>query len=231
LRVDLARKDKTWRATIDGQAWQAPLGPAITFDDLNVVAVFGPGQVTLTSVEGKSGRGKMKGTAKATWGGGIRVEGEFNVDGGDLALLMAAFTRDFSASGTVTTNATFALQGASLKTLFADPKVEATFSVERGELNNVDIVRAVQSPSREGARGGKTRFDSLAGTLQAADKQFSYRKLQLASGPMNATGNVDVAANGELSGRVSAELGSKTVVVARGNLSVAGNLKTPILRQ
>ena len=118
-----------------------------------------------------------------------------------------------------------------MKTLFADPKVEATFTVERGELNNVDIVRAVQSPARDGVRGGKTRFDSLAGTLQASDKQFSYRGLQLGSGPMNATGNVDVAANGDLSGSVGAELGSKTVVVARGSLNVTGNLKTPILKQ
>src|SRR5262249_30280290 len=158
------------------------LGPAITFDDLNAVVVFGPNQLTLTSVEGKSGRGKMKGTAKATWGSGIRVEGEFSVDGGDLALLMAAFTRDFSASGIVTTNATFAMQAASLKTLFADPKVDATFTIERGELNNVDIVRAVQSPARDGVRGGKTRFENLTGTLQASDRQFFYRKLQLGSG-------------------------------------------------
>jgi hypothetical protein len=48
---------------------------------------------------------------------------------------------------------------------------------------------------------------------------------------MNATGNVDVLANGDLSGRVNAELGTKTVVVARGTLNVAGDLKTPILKQ
>jgi uncharacterized protein involved in outer membrane biogenesis len=231
LRVDLAQKDKTWRATIDGRNWQAPLGPALTFDDLNVVAVFGPKQATLTTIEGKAGRGAMKGTAKATWASGIRVDGELSITGGDLAQLMAAFTRDFSATGSVTTNATFALQGTSLKTLFAEPKVDGTFTIERGELNNVDIVRAIQSPARDGVRGGKTRFESLAGTVQAADKQLSYRKLQLGSGPMNATGNVDVAANGDLSGRVNAELGSKTVVVARGSLSVGGNIKTPILKQ
>jgi hypothetical protein len=231
LRVDLTQKDKTWRATIDGRNYQAPLGPALTFDDINVVAVFGPKQATLTTIEGRAGRGVMKGTAKATWASGIRMDGEFSITGGDLGQLMTAFTRDFSATGTVSTNATFALQGASLKTLFADPKLEATFTIERGELNNVDIVRAIQSPSRDGVRGGKTRFESLAGAVQASDKQFSYRKLQLGSGPMNATGNVDIAANGDLSGRVSAELGSKTVVVARGNLNVTGNLKTPVLKQ
>jgi hypothetical protein len=42
---------------------------------------------------------------------------------------------------------------------------------------------------------------------------------------------VDVGPNGELSGRINAELGSRTVIVARGNLAVTGNLKTPVLRQ
>jgi hypothetical protein len=48
---------------------------------------------------------------------------------------------------------------------------------------------------------------------------------------MNARGNVDVGTNGELSGRITAELGSRTVIVARGNLAVTGSLKTPVLRQ
>ncbi len=178
LRVDVTQKDGGWRATLDGRNWQAPLGPAVTFDDLNVVAIFGPKQVTLTSIEGKAGRGTVKGTAKATWGSGVRVDGEFSLTGGDLASLMTAFTRDFSATGNVTANGSIALQAPSLKTVFADPKVDATFTVERGELNNVDIVRAVQSPARDGVRGGKTRFDSLEGTLQASDKIVSYRGLR-----------------------------------------------------
>jgi hypothetical protein len=47
---------------------------------------------------------------------------------------------------------------------------------------------------------------------------------------MQASGNVDVAASGDLSGRISAELGTKTMIVARGTLNVTGNLKTPILK-
>jgi hypothetical protein len=47
---------------------------------------------------------------------------------------------------------------------------------------------------------------------------------------MNSSGNVDIAPNGDLSGRISTQLGSKTVVVARGNLVVTGNLKTPVLK-
>jgi len=230
VRAELTQKDQVWRAAIDARNWKPWVGPALTFDELNVVAVFGPAQANLTSIEAKAGRGTMKGTAKVSWATDIRVDGEFNVNEGDIGHLMAGFTHDFSMSGTVTANGNIALQGKSLRTLFAEPRIEATFQVERGELNNVDIVRAVQSPSRDGVRGGKTRFETLTGTLQASNGQFALRKLQLGSGPMNATGSVDIAPNGDLSGRVGAELGSKTVVVARGTLNVTGNLRSPVLK-
>jgi hypothetical protein len=48
---------------------------------------------------------------------------------------------------------------------------------------------------------------------------------------MSASGSVDVAPGGNLSGRVNAELGTKSIVVARGTLLVSGNLRTPSLRQ
>jgi hypothetical protein len=47
---------------------------------------------------------------------------------------------------------------------------------------------------------------------------------------MNSSGSVDVSPDGTLSGRISTQLGSKTVIVARGNLVVTGNLKTPVLK-
>ena len=173
----------------------------------------------------------MKGTARAAWNAnGIRVEGEFNMSNIDLSKYMSALSRDFSATGQLTSNGTFVLQGTALDNLFAEPKVDATFNIERGSLNNVDLVRAVQNPAREGMRGGKTVFTTLAGTLAASGKSFAYRQLQLASGPLQANGNVDVNASGDLSGRINAELGSKTIVVGRGTLTVTGNTKTPVLR-
>ena len=122
------------------------------------------------------------------------------------------------------------MQGDSVAALRASARTEATFNIEKGTLGNVDLVRAIQSPSRDGVRGGKTLFTVLTGSVRAADKQYSYRQLNLNSGQMNATGNIDVAPDGELSGRISAEIGSKSFIGARGTLNVAGNMKTPVLR-
>jgi len=231
LKIELAPKDNALRISIAASNWRLPLGPAVEWEDITAEGVIDGQQAVFSAIDGKLGFAPVKATARASWAGGaIRVEGEFNATKLDLSKTMGPFTRDFTATGVLSANGTYALQSNSLEELFATPKVEATFNIESGSLNNVDLVRAVQSPSRDGQRGGTTRFNTLAGSLRLSGKAYSYRQLQLSSGPMSANGNVDVAPSGDLSGRVSAELGTKTFVVARGTLQVAGNLKSPLLR-
>jgi hypothetical protein len=230
IRVEITPRDNALRVGLEGRNWKLPVGPPLEFEDIVAEAVVEPQQATITGFTGKIGRATIKGSTRVSWGSGIRVEGDFTVVNGELAQLMSSFTRDFTASGTLTANATYALAGTNLQNLFADPRVEASFNIEKGAINNVDIIRAIQTPSRDGTRGGKTGFNSLSGSMRLANQSYYYRQLQLSSGPMNASGAVDVAPNGDLSGRISTQLGSKTVIVARGNLLVTGNLKTPVLK-
>jgi hypothetical protein len=229
-RIELTPKDGAMRVALEGRNWRPPIGPAVELDDIMMEALVDTQQASITALTAKIGRATIKGSARASWVSGIRLEGDLAVTNGELAQLMANFTRDFSASGTLTANATYVVQGATLQNLFADPRVEASFNIEKGSINNVDIIRAIQSPTRDGVRGGKTGFNSLSGTMRLANQIYSFRQLQLSSGPMNSSGSVDVSPDGTLSGRISTQLGSKTVIVARGNLVVTGNLKTPVLK-
>jgi hypothetical protein len=229
-RIGFSPKDRGWQMNLSASGWAPPLGPRLQFDELTLAAVIDRQQAAVTKIEGRVGRASIKGVAKVNWGGSVRVAGELNISDGDLGQLLPGFTRDFSASGTLSANLTYVLQGSTLSALFANPRIEASFNVERGVLNNVDVVRAIQSPSRDGIRGGKTSFDVLAGSVEITGKRYSYRQVRLSSGPMNATGNFDLAPDGDLSGRISAELGTKSIVIARGMLNVAGNLKAPLLR-
>ena len=229
-RLEITPRDNALGMELEGSNWKPPLGPALEFEEIIAQAVVEPQKATVTSITARIGRATIKGSTRASWGSGIRVEGDFAVTNGELVQLMANFTQNFVASGTLTANASYSLQGTALQNLFADPRVEASFNVVKGTINNVDIIRAIQSPSRDGVRGGKTGFNSLSGSMRLANGSYSYRQLQLASGPMIASGAVDVEPNGNLSGRVITQLGTKNVIVARGNLVVTGNLKTPVLK-
>jgi uncharacterized protein involved in outer membrane biogenesis len=230
MTIDATPKDGGLALAIDARQWSPPVGPALEFTDLAVTAQIDRQQLTVTALEGRLGGGRLKGALKATWPENISVEGEFNLENARAQELISAYTRDFSANGALNSNGSFALRGKTLKTLFDTSAVEASFTINNGELNNVDVVRAIQSPSASGTRGGKTRFDTLSGTLSAGNGRYSYRQLQLNSGPLNASGAITVGSDSSLSGRINAELGSRGLVVARGGLAVTGAVRDPLLR-
>jgi hypothetical protein len=230
ITINAAPKDDGLALNIEARQWQPPFGPVLQFTDLSINALVTRQLATLSSIEGRLGGGRLKGAAKASWTSDIRVEGEFNLENGRLQELLPAYTRDFSATGSLTTNGSYILQGKSLKSLFDTAEAEARFSIDIGELNNVDLVRAIQSPIAGGTRGGRTKFDTLAGSVSISSGRYNYRQLQLNSGPLNASGALNIGADGALAGRVSAELGSKGLVVARGNLNIAGAVRDPLLR-
>ncbi|MDP2241251.1 MAG: AsmA-like C-terminal region-containing protein [Burkholderiales bacterium] len=230
LRMDLAPSDQGWRINATASNWRLPFGPQIEFDNLTLTAFIDGQKADIKGIEGHFGRGTITGSASASWDADIRMSGDISLSNGDLGKYLGVFTRDFAATGTLNLTATYDLQAASLTALFNQPRVEVNFNAEKGTLNNVDLVRSIQTPSRDGTRGGKTSFNDLAGSLQVQGKRYAYRELQLTSGPMSATGSIDVAADGELSGRINAELGTKSVIVARGSLNVSGNVKSPLLK-
>ncbi len=230
MTVDLAPKDGSLALNVEAREWRLPVGPALLFSDLSVSAQISGKQITVSSLEGRLGGGRLKGALKGAWSGSITVEGEFNLENSRLQELLPAFTRDFSGSGSVNTNGSYALQGKDLDSLFDGGAAEAAFTISSGELNNVDVVRAIQSPTASGTRGGKTRFDTLSGALSASGGRISYKQLQLTSGPLNASGVLNVGADGALAGRINAELGSRGLVVARGNLGITGAVRDPLLR-
>ena len=228
-RFEVTPKDKAWQVKLTATGWKSIIGPAVEFEDLEATATVDGNGATVTGIKGRVGGGALSGQLKATWGSTIQASGDVKLENGRLNQLMPAFTSNFSSSGTLNLTANYAFGGATLQTLFDDVRLEGSFTVASGELNNVDIVRALQSNRAAGQRGGKTRFDNLTGTVQVAAKNYSYRQLQLSSGPMNASGAVDVN-DGALSGRVNAELGTKGIVVARGALVPGGTLRDPVLR-
>jgi len=230
LTVELTPKDKGLALNIEAREWLLPLGPALQFSDLSASAQISGNQATVSSIDGRVGGGRVKGALKAAWESGIAVEGEFSLDNVRLQELLAAFTRDFSATGSINANGSYALQGKDLKSLFDGSAAELSFTVSAGELNNVDLVRAIQSPTASGNRGGKTRFDTISGALSANGGRYAYKQVQLTSGPLNASGALNIGTDSALAGRVNAELGSRGLVVARGNLGITGVLRDPVLR-
>lgn len=228
-RLVVTPKDNAWQVQLSASGWKPFVGPAIEFDELEATGLIDGQQATFADIKGRLAGGAFTAQLKAGWANAIQASGNFRLENSRMATLMPAFTRNFSASGTLRLNANYSLTADTLRSLFDGVHMDGGFAVASGELNNIDIVRAMQANRATGQRGGKTRFENLSGTLQVNGNHYSYRQVQLSSGPMNAVGAIDVRA-GALSGQINAELGSKAGVVARAALTAEGKLSDPVLR-
>jgi hypothetical protein len=67
-------------------------------------------------------------------------------------------------------------------------------------------------------------FDELSGTFSTSAEGQSLRQLKLVSGPLGATGTLDIAGDGRLSGRIASELQAASGTL-RSSSTLSGSLR------
>jgi hypothetical protein len=228
LKVELTPDGPDTAVEVSGRGFTLPAGPQVVFDDFVAKGIATAGELTLSQFEGLLYGGTIKGAAKASWASGWRLEGEFETGHVELYPFMGTVTKDAKSSGQLDSSVRFQMAAPEVAGLYEAPNVQATFTLRKGNVDGVDLVRALQSPSRDGIRGGKSRFDELSGTLAVSDGRYQYRNLRLVSGLLVANGQFDILPNQDVTGRVLVEL--KSTNRFRGNFAVMGTLKSMMLK-
>lgn len=101
---------------------------------------------------------------------------------------------------------------------------QTRFTVKDAVVAGIDLAKAVQTVGL--SRGGITRLDTLAGQVNTRGKQIDLTNLVATSGGLAANGNVSIAPNKALSGRVNVDL-STTRGALGVPLQVGGTLDEP----
>ena len=133
-------------------------------------------------------------------------------------------------SGQLAAQTTLSARAANLGGLLEVLQTQSTFTVRNAVVHGIDLAKAVKSVGLN--RGGETRLDVLAGQVHTQGKAIQLNNLVASSGLLSASGNVAVAPNRALSGRVNVELGSSVLpTAAKGAvgvpLAVGGTLDAP----
>ena len=212
-----------------GKGWVPPIGPQIEFTDFSAKAVASRHQIRVAEFRALLYGGAANGSALINWGGPWSIEGQVNSERVALQELMPVFTRDAKSTGHLEATLRYSLAAPDLVTLFDTPRIEGTFVTRKGDLDGVDLVRALQMGGRQNVQGGATRFEEISGALTVAGGRYQYRNFKLASGLLSATGGLEVFPNKEVHGRVFIELRSQAAQI-RGNFIVDGNLKAIVLK-
>lgn len=110
---------------------------------------------------------------------------------------------------------------------FADHvQSETRFTIRQAVVHGLDLVQAVKTVGL--SRGGETALDTLAGQVVTRGRSIQLNNLVATSGLLSATGNVAMAPNRTLSGRITVDLAASAAGGAIGvPLAVGGTLDAP----
>ena len=219
-------RDDGVEVDINARTWIMPIGPNIEIFQLSAHAVAAKGRLSVSGIDALLYSGKVLGNLNASWANGWSVEGDFESQRVDTSKVIALMTEDARVFGQIDAKFHVAMSAATPDALPASTKMDGVFSVKKGDLSGVDMVRVLQG-AREGS--GSTRFEELVGAFTIGGGRYQYKNLKLQSGLLSAAGALDIGPGGETSGRVQIELKSRAAP-QRANLGIAGTLKAITLR-
>ena len=131
-------------------------------------------------------------------------------------------------TGQLDATTSFNAKAASAGGLADALQSQSTFNVRNALVDGIDLARAVKSVGL--SRGGQTQLDTLAGQVKTRGTNVALNNLVASSGALTAGGNITVAANRALGGRVVVKLGSGLVGEVSGvPLVLGGTLDNPEL--
>lgn len=221
------------RYLIDANAkgWTVPLGAPLHFDELLVKGVATVNDASLSDIRAKLYGGMVSGNATAAWRKGIQARGSAEVNQVEIAPVLKALGRPATLSGKLTAKpVSFSASAARADQLANALRLQSPFDVQNGVLNGVDVQKAATSLiSRDGGKGGQTRFDRLSGHLAIDRGTRRLTRLNVVSGSLSGDGNVTISPQDQLSGRVTARVGTTSVASAAVPLNVSGTLESPML--
>jgi hypothetical protein len=151
------------------------------------------------------------------------VQGEFDTANVEVSELTAPSR---TLTGRVDAHTTFRAALSESQPLADSVHTETRFNVRNAVVHGIDLAQAVKTVGMN--RGGETRLNTLAGNVTTQGKAIQLNNLVATSGALSANGNVTVAPNRNLNGRVTVSLTADAVGGAVGvPLVVGGTLDSP----
>ena len=176
-----------------------PFLPNWQFNELHATGALTADGISLTQLDASIAGGFLQGSADISWYSGWLVQGNLNAESLDLQKFNRHLVGDLK--GLVH----FKMQSSEFKNLVASATLGGDFVASKGVIQGIDLIEILRTRGREKAVGGRTNFDTLAGSLSYSKSRYEFRQLDLKKGVLNATGEVVLEQN-KLLGHINATL-------------------------
>jgi len=217
INVDLTSSDHSLSVQVKPQGldfsvfltatkWSLPDIPQLKFDEIKAIGTFNENQIVFGRINGNIYGGSMTAKAVVNWFNPWAVTGSFSLTNASALQMLRAFGSEGSIDGKLNLDGGFSGKSAEANKLVDEVETIASFEINNGKINGIDLARTVISRSDKSLAGYATNFDKITGSLNAKNGYFHFRKLVLKSAQLQAQGNVDIQPNQDISGNVSTNL-------------------------
>lgn len=155
--------------------------------------------------------------------GGSLVQGQFDTANVEVSALTAPSR---TLTGRLEAHTTFRSEFREAGAFVDALQTQTRFTVHNAVVHGIDLAQAVKSVGLN--RGGETRLETLAGNVTTHGRAVQLTQLVATSGALSANGNVSMAPNRNLSGRITVDLATGATAGTLGvPLAVGGTLDEP----
>ena len=239
--VRFSTDDGTFRATLDPQGggrtrlavtahdWRLPFTAApLLFDTLEASGELQGERVDFSAVNGRLYGGTLSGSVDTRWGKQWRIAGKAHIAGVQMVPLQAALGKPARLSGRLSGQAIYSARAGRAAQLRNALVLDAPFEVAGGEWHGVDLSRVAELPLGKLSPGGTTKYEQMKGQLALRGREIQLNNLCLRSPSLVASGNVAIAPDQALSGKLDVAV-AQTGGIVGVPVALAGTSADPSL--
>jgi hypothetical protein len=214
---------------ISARRWMVPVGPPVMFERLEAKARLTARGIATSDLSARIYGGTLAGQIAVSWRPDWSIAGELAFGGVQVQPLARLLSDRAALSGELHATPRFTLRARDPAALMSTLRLESAFRVDEGWLHRVDLEAAARNPLVRAPEQGSTRFDSLGGHMEIDGEGYHFSALHVESGMLAATGEVSVAHDQRLAGRIDARFKSTGPWFAIP-MRVSGTLQNPRVR-
>ncbi len=222
--IELESVQKHLQVVVSFHETTLPMLSNVPFNDLSATGEIVNGEIVFSDLYGHLYGGMLGGNARLNWQNGWLMQGRLIAKSLELQTLFP----QFGISGELYADVNVTLSGAKLAQMGDAPRMEGTFEAKKVVVNKMDMETIARFGNRPDLARGHTNFDEIKGALQADNQGKHLRQLNISSGVLSGSGQMDVTANQQLSGKLAVEL--KAQAGATVPLILSGTLTEPVVK-
>jgi uncharacterized protein involved in outer membrane biogenesis len=196
--------DSSSRVELKAKNWTLPAGTPLVFESLTAEGTYKGDTIDLPKIDGKLYGGTLAGSARADWAKLWVVSGKASLAGVDLVPVQKAMGKPAKLSGRLKTQQTFSSRAKAPDQLAGALATDGPFEVVGGSYSGVDLTKVADLTGK--SKSDATQFEEFKGKLNLRAQRVKINELCVRSPKVVAGGNVEIAPDQTLSGKLDVSL-------------------------